>query len=388
MSPILLAPLGLAALAAWLLPLLIHLVRRVELETTPFAALRWIAARIQPQRRLRFERPWLLLLRLLLLGLLALLLARLALETPTATPLPRVYVAAGVERSAAIGAFDVAGADWRWLAPSFPRFDETPAADAVPLASLLREADAMLPDGATLRVVVPRQLAGLDGERAHLSHALEWKIVDGAMPIATSRDGDAPIRVAVRHAPDDAASVRYPEAAVAAWNARTPGRYRLDVATTGVAVPADARWLVWLAPPQPEVLAWIARGGRALLAHAGDEGEALWRDARGDVVARERRIGAGSAIVLPGALTPQAVPQLLDPAFPAMLRDALAGVSPAPDRADARAMQPGRSDAAALRSVARSAAVRPLDAWMALAIAALFALERLVATRRRVEADA
>ena len=42
MNIALLAPIGLVALAALALPLLIHLVRRIELRTTEFAALRWI----------------------------------------------------------------------------------------------------------------------------------------------------------------------------------------------------------------------------------------------------------------------------------------------------------------------------------------------------------
>ena len=50
MSIALLAPLGLVALVALVLPILIHLVRRIELTTTEFAALRWIAQRMQPRR--------------------------------------------------------------------------------------------------------------------------------------------------------------------------------------------------------------------------------------------------------------------------------------------------------------------------------------------------
>ena len=45
MTLALLAPLGLAALAALALPLLIHLVRRLQLVDTEFAALRWISPR-------------------------------------------------------------------------------------------------------------------------------------------------------------------------------------------------------------------------------------------------------------------------------------------------------------------------------------------------------
>src|SRR5580765_3972565 len=117
MSVALLAPLGLAALAALALPLLIHLVRRLELTTTEFAALRWISERVRPQRRLRFERLWLLLLRLALLAVLALLLARPAWHGDAISARPWVVVAPGValaDARAATGAID---AEWHWLAP-------------------------------------------------------------------------------------------------------------------------------------------------------------------------------------------------------------------------------------------------------------------------------
>ena len=48
-------PAGLAALASLLLPLLIHLARRDEQRLLDFAALRWLAARPRPRRRIRFE---------------------------------------------------------------------------------------------------------------------------------------------------------------------------------------------------------------------------------------------------------------------------------------------------------------------------------------------
>ena len=73
----LLLPAGLFALGALLLPLLIHLQRRRE--TPPprlFAALAFIDQQARPKRRLRFRDLPLLLLRLLLLAVLALLLAR------------------------------------------------------------------------------------------------------------------------------------------------------------------------------------------------------------------------------------------------------------------------------------------------------------------------
>ena len=76
MSLGLLLPAALAALGALLMPLLIHLARRSQLVPTPFAALRWLRQAARPQRRVRLEEWPLLLLRLLLLALLALWLAR------------------------------------------------------------------------------------------------------------------------------------------------------------------------------------------------------------------------------------------------------------------------------------------------------------------------
>jgi hypothetical protein len=71
-----LLPAGLAALGALLLPLLFHLVRRSEQRPTMFAALQWLQQKSRPRRRVRFDEWPLLMVRLLLLTLLALLLAR------------------------------------------------------------------------------------------------------------------------------------------------------------------------------------------------------------------------------------------------------------------------------------------------------------------------
>ena len=202
MSLALLAPLGLAALAALVVPIVIHLVRRLELRTTEFAALRWISERIRPRRRLRFERPWLLLLRLALLALLAVLLARPVLTQPPSAQASRVLVAPGSDLAAARAAVTSSGADWRWLAPGFPSIETPAPTGSVPVASLLREADAALPASATLAVVVPEQLAGLDGERPILAHAVGWHVVPGRM---TSHDATPPntkYEIAVRNNAD------------------------------------------------------------------------------------------------------------------------------------------------------------------------------------------
>jgi len=388
MSVVLLAPLGLGALAALALPLLIHLVRRLELTTTEFAALRWISARTHAQRRLRFDRLWLLLIRLALLASIALLLARPVWYSDAISARPWVVVAPGValaDARAAAGAID---AEWHWLAPRFPHADETVTTADISLASLLRELDAQLPANAALTVVVPEQLAGLDGERPRLSHAVDWRIVPGRMA-ETALPSSERIRIAVRYASDAEASLHYLRAAVAAWNKGEPGRYELDAQPADAPITAVTNWLVWLAPSAPALTRWLDHGGVALVANVADaNGEPLWRDASGRVLAKVAAGGNGRMIALAGTLTPAELPLLLDADFPDRLRAAFSGGSRAPTRATAAAMRPRVEAATATGSVRPRVSTRPLDAWLALLIAALFLCERIIATRPRAEAQA
>jgi len=384
MSLALLAPLGLGALAALVAPIVIHLVRRLELRTTEFAALRWISERIRPRRRLRFERPWLLLLRLALLVLLAVLLARPVLTEPPGAQTARVLVAPGSDLVAARASVASVGADWRWLAPGFPAIETPAPSTRVPVASLLREADAASPAGATLAVVVPERLSGLDGERPALSHAVDWHIVPGTMPSDESPAPRGEVQVAVRYAPSAEASLKYLEAAVAALDASGTRTYALDAEPQSVPIPDSAHALVWLgAEPTPAVGAWIEAGGTAIVDHqARATGAPAWRDADGDVIARVAPRGRGRLVTLVPAFTPHDLPALLDADFPAHLRDLIDGVAPAPTSAPAEAMRP-RTGAAATGIAAEPASTKPLDPWLALAIALLVLAERIVATRTR-----
>jgi len=389
MSFALLAPLGLLALAALALPLLIHLVRRLELTTTEFAALRWVAERVRPRRRLRFERPWLLLLRLALLALLALLLARPVLMAPAAPTRPWVVVAPGVERSAARAAVSAADADWRWLAPGFPRLDEALSSERVPFSSLLRELDADVPAATALTVVVPQELAGLDGERPRLAHALDWRVVPGRMQGSDPAASATPVRLAVRYAADAEATLAYLRAAVAAWNLREPHRYELDAEPASAAIPGDASWLVWLAPTTPALAQWIEQGGIALVAGDADaEGEPIWHDGQDRVLARRLASGQGQRIALGGTFAPSDLPIVLDADFPDRLLAAFAGAPRAPTHAPAAAARPLHEAGAAGAEARSLASAQPLDAWLALLVAALFLLERAVATRTRAQVPA
>jgi hypothetical protein len=118
MSAAFMAPLGLAALAALLLPLLIHLARRDIQRPIDFAALRWLSPRPKPHRRPRLDERALFAARLVLLTLLALALARPAIwgESRGGSWL---VVAPGVDRDAARA--QAPNAVRRlWLTPGFP----------------------------------------------------------------------------------------------------------------------------------------------------------------------------------------------------------------------------------------------------------------------------
>lgn len=380
----LLAPLGLVALVALAVPVLIHLVRRLELESTEFAALRWVDERVRPQRRQRIEQPLLLVLRLLLLALLAVLLARPVWTIDATAAHSWTVVVPGAVPGEPRGP-----GEWRWLAPGFPPFDMSAGTAAaalpadLPVASLLRELDARLPRRVALTVVVPQELAGLDGERARLSRPIDWRVVPGRMPpvpVSAAR----PITLAVRHAAGNEAALRYLRAAVAVWNQGEPERYTLDVQPLSAPIGSTADWLVWLAPPAPVLARWIDRGGTALQTRLADtQGEVLWRDGAGGILARVRRQGSGRLIALSGSFRPDELPILLDADFPERLRKAFAPTPAPPTAADATAVAPRFDAPLADTPMGAGDAPRPLDHWLAILIASLFLLERLVATRRR-----
>jgi hypothetical protein len=388
MNLVLLVPAGLLALGALLLPILIHLVRRLELRLTDFAALRWLSDRVRPQRRVRIERPWLLLVRLFLLGLLALLLARPALVGTTDAARDWVLVAPGVSPAAARAAVSAPDADWRWLAADFPPLGAPSPEPPVPLASLLREADARLPTARSLHVVVPAELGGLDGARPTLGRAVDWQVVAGRMPDADV-DADAVGHrvLAVRHEGSSAAALAWLRAAVRAWNTREPGRYDLDAAPATEPLPDDAHWLAWLGDDWPQAVgSWIERGGTALVVEPDEaRGTILWRDADGDPLARVEALGRGRIVRLAVPLDPASLPALLDADFPDHLLALLQGPPSAPTRARADALRPLHDPT--ITHVGRSAhrPVRALDAWLVVLIAALFLLERLLATQRPVK---
>lgn len=396
----LLLPLGLAALAAGLLPLLVHLARRSEQRLVVFAALRWLQAKPQPRRKRRFEEILLLLLRLLLLLALALLLAEPVLfGTPDRTP--RVLVAPGIDVAAARRDIGMGDARWHRLVPGLPVIDDDgtrtpdqPSASQPAFSSLLRGIDATLPAGTPLTVLVPPVIVGADAERPVLSRSIDWRVVPGANPTASGPSASATIpTLMVRHAPERSASLRYLRAAGAAWLA-TPAGSPADaaapvspvtIAPASTPLDPDPEHLVWLVPgPLPDaVREWIVAGGDALLdadATAPELADAavVWRDP-GGALARGTRLGRGRIMRLEHDLVPAAMPILLEPDFPGQLQRLLVGAPPPPSRVDANAHAP-RTGVPAYPEMPR-----PLAPWLATLVALLFLLERWMANgpRRR-----
>jgi hypothetical protein len=375
-TPLLLAPLGLAALAALIVPLLIHIRRRTEEVPLDFAAMRWLEARPRPRRRLQFDELLLLALRLLLVALLALLLARPAV-LGWEDKGQRIIAAPGVDPTAAR---TIAGpeAEVSWIAPGFPGIDTPAPAAATQISSLIRQFDAELPPGAPLTILVPPVLGGIDAERLRLTRKVEWRVVEGET-VADQRPAAASPILSVRHAEGQGGAVRYFRAAAQAWG-DTP---RFD-AGIGAELPPRDHVLIWLRPgPVPQTVTdWVGEGGTALLGNTAQvampaASAALWSDEAGRTLVEGGPLGAGRLMRFTRPLLPAAMPQLLAPDFAAGLRDLVARPAPAPARVDAAAFAP-------------SADVRPfalppreLASWLGVLIALVFLAERLLATRRR-----
>lgn len=378
MSLLFLLPAGLVALAALLLPALIHLARRSEQRPTVFAALRWLRPKPRPRHRIRFDEWPLLLVRLLLVAVTALLLARPVLHGADDLR-PRVAVAPGLDAAAMRASLPgAADAQWLWLAPGLPSVDAVPVAGGS-IPSFVRELDAALPPGVPLTIVVPDVLVGVDGERPRLTRRVNWKIVPARTMQPAAVAVPATPRLAVRYAPERAFAARYLQAAAVALNEGGT----VDIAPTPGDLPASGA-LAWLVPgtvPEP-LVAWVRRGGVVLLDADADfddapEPAALAHDADGRPLAEGAAFGRGRVLRLTRPLTPEAMPGLLDGTFPRLVRGLIAAPVPPPARVSAVDLAP--------RVGATGFPVQPreLAHLLALLAAALFLVERWLATGRR-----
>ncbi|WP_336869002.1 BatA domain-containing protein [Sphingomonas sanguinis] len=375
--PTLLAPMALVALAALALPLLIHLARRTEQRRTDFAALRWLRAKPRPRQRPRFEEWPLLIVRLLLLAMLALWLARPVTPAPPDLR-PRLYVVPGIAATQA-ARWRTEDSDAHWLAPGFPSLDSPAPRAIVPVASLVRQLDSELPPGVSVRVLVPEVIEGADAQMPRLSRAVDWRMVPGRMP-APRPATPTPLALTIR-AGQGRSDTRYLAAVAAAWQA--PGR-AIDVAALNAPLPDRGKPLAWLgsgAMPA-ELVAWVRAGGTAIVpsemtAPPGPVVTAA-RDGQGRAFLQLTPLGKGRLFRFTMPLSPTRLPALLEPDFPDRLRSAIRP-APTPTRAYARDIAPDTGAPPGFRPT-------PLREWrdvIALIVGALFLLERWLATARR-----
>lgn len=371
----LLLPAALAALAALALPLAIHLARRTTLREVDFAALRWLRPASHPQRRLRFERWPLLLLRLALLALLALWLAqpvwRATRERPVVAVMPGVH-------AATIARLELPGnADLRWLADGFPALESPMPASPQPITSLLRQLDAELAPATALTVLATAAFDGADAQRPQLSREVDWRVMDDPPP-AHSPPAAAAAPVLVLQAGTDPGASAVLRAVARAWraDADTP---RFDASHPPD--PAD-HLLAWLDPAAPPtvVLDWVRAGGVLLLdasvaKPAADAWRPAWSDAEGRSLLELAALGRGRMARFSRPLHAERMPELFEADFPRALLAALQPAAPAPTRAVASQYRPRQ---VATTHIPPGRELRP---WLGLLIALLFALERLVAAR-------
>lgn len=378
MSLGLLAPAALGALAALLVPLLLHLSRRSEARTVLFAAMRWLDPAPRPRARLKLDQRRLLAVRLLLLTLLGLWLARPVLwnaddRRPVVAVAPGLGLPAGTAKTGRAV----------WLAPGFPPMAAPAPRSCASLVSLIRELDANLPPAAPLTFIVPSILEA-DSERLQLSRVVRWVVAPDAPSLPAANPTKLP-RLVVRYAPAFEDQVRWFRAAAAAWAPPgTPAAF--EEAPAEAPLPAgSASRLVWLAPgPAPAtLLSWVRSGGVALLAREAEveqigEWTPIWFDASGERLAEVHRFGAGRFVRVTRRLEPASLPNLLEPNFPEALAQILAPMPP-PARVRAIDFAPAKAGGAGdMRS--------PIDLqpWFALLAALLFGLERWLATRGRI----
>ncbi len=247
-------PGALLALLALALPVAIHVLQQGQHRTIDVATTRFLRnSTRQRWRRLAVDRPLLLALRCLLLAMAALLLAE-PFTTPAADGARAqsgwVAVAPAVSLDSARTLAGEGNAQWRWLTDGFPDISAPPTTASTRDAwSLVAEADATLPVGQPLTVVMPADGALLGAQRPPLGRPVEWLLVSAE----GGSDAASPLpAITVVHDTDRAADARWLEAAFAAWSdAGLP--VQLQVIERGMET-ALTGWVVWLSDDEVPAL--------------------------------------------------------------------------------------------------------------------------------------
>jgi aerotolerance regulator-like protein len=389
-------PLWLIGLAAMALPVALHLRGERASRVIRVGSVRWLdgapAAR-SPAPRL--TRVALLLLRCAVLAALSLALAR-PYQTGGSPGSSGAWVLVAPEilghslpdSLRRLGTVRLLAAGLPLLDASRPPAGDTPT----DVWSLLREADAIAPDGIRFVVVAPGTVPFVRGTRPELRHPVEWRTAKSdPVPAARQAGGGAVTIFAGAEREEDA---RYLAAAFKA------GIVARGVSATVVVRPivgepdAETAWIGWLgAAAVPATLERRLQAGARLVTDgdtaplaAGDR--VVWRAADGGPLLVAHAKGRGTHFRLRGRFHPSTLPPVLRPEFaewvdslwaPAPLR------STAPDLPVSRAQRtPALSEA---RPSARTDAARSPDlgrgpADLLLALAAICWLAERAITAR------
>jgi hypothetical protein len=242
----------------------------------------------------------------------------------------------------------------------------------------LRELDATLPATARIRVWLPEQLQGLDAQRLQLSRKIDWQIVRQAAAPQAPRPLPLPRWQSSAESPRDA-RLAFFRAAYRYWQPDADGAQALPHSNVDTAPAQGTSWLRLSDKPLPAAaLDWVHNGGQVVLlpglARPPGEVQVLWRDESGAPVLAAQAFGQGRLLQWQQALRVENLPVLERADFAERLRAHLESL-PAPQR-DFSASQTPSNDLPIWPSEPQT-----LAPWLLWLIAALFALERFLATR-------
>lgn len=383
----LLLPSALVALLALAIPVLIHLSRRSEHKLTEFAAMRWLKAHLRPQRKWLLQERLLLATRLLLLIVIALFLAQPILKTNGTTE-HWVVVVPGANTADIVKPPSGKNVQWHWLSAGFPTFDKPITSTPIPFSSLLRELDSQLPASTKLTVVMPDKLAGLDGQRIVLSRPVGWLITSGTMKQVTYTLANKSIQLAIRYDAKHTENLKYFRALQSIWRSENKQKNQkdqaIDLTELSNTPPDKGKVLVWLASGElPKTITqWVQDGGILLATNevkirGFDDAVPVWQDAEHGVILRAKNQGQGRLLQWQSPLTPSEMPVLLDAEFPDKLLSVI-GPDPMPPAIDfAKQQMPEQA------VMKWSTKPDSISSWFIGLILLLFALERLLATRKQ-----
>jgi hypothetical protein len=354
-------PVGLFGLAALVLPIIIHLLQRGAGRQVRVASIRFFSDDEQPSwRRLQMTEYALLVLRLLLFALLAALLARVTLdgfERGPAAVTDTAWVVRGVDPAFAASVAEP-GAVLRWLEPGFARVSDETGERALSEWSLLlflsREARGPAPV-----VIGPARPGALGPRRPRFDSPPAWIEAPAGRGDA-GRAATADVIVLARD--EDAALLDEIRAAIAAWRRAglVPGEVR-EMGPGGAAASAvrDEDWVISVdgmedgGPKAPDVIVGRDRSGRPVVRRT--DGHSPYGDT-------EQSFAANLFFALTGDLARPPAGYHIDPAL---------------------AVPDARMTAAGWRAPPADVAGDGVATWLALALAALWTLERALSGVRQ-----